>query len=81
MVVAVQTASSTELLLRCGRALEKAVRGKEVERVGPGRYALPQLPLALKVGAALRGVVSHESAAQYWCLESSCHSCGSIRTG
>jgi very-short-patch-repair endonuclease len=52
------------------RALESAVRSGDVEHVGVGKYALPALPAALKVGATLGGVVSHESAAQYWRLES-----------
>jgi very-short-patch-repair endonuclease len=40
-----------------------------VERVGRGHYALPALPSPLKSAAALRGVVSHASAARLWNLE------------
>jgi very-short-patch-repair endonuclease len=52
------------------RALEHAVREREVECVGRGRYSLPGLPSALKAGAALGGAVSHASAAAHWLMES-----------
>src|SRR5688500_18559878 len=67
------TATRTQLERLSTRwALEKAVRKSEIEKTSRGRYALPELPSALKIAAALRGSVSHASAAEYWLLEAVC---------
>jgi very-short-patch-repair endonuclease len=63
-------ASRAELLRYTSRrALDRAVREGQVESAGRGRYALPSLPSGLKTALARRGVLSHESAAKYWLLE------------
>ena len=49
-------------------ALRTAVAEGRVVRVGRGVYALPKMPEPLVTAAALRGVVSHLSAAQLWGL-------------
>jgi very-short-patch-repair endonuclease len=67
------TASRMQLLRSSNRwALEKAVRQRRIERTAHGRYALPDLPSALKVAAAVSGSVSHASAADYWLMEAVC---------
>jgi predicted transcriptional regulator of viral defense system len=53
-------------------ALDRAVRRQEIERTGPGKYSLPDLPQALKAAATLGGALSHASAADYWLLEAVC---------
>jgi len=64
------TASSRTLRAAAGRAaLERAVAGGEVLRVGWGTYALPDVPAPLVAAAALHGVVSHDSAARLWLVE------------
>lgn len=45
------------------RALERAVRDKEIVRIGRGVYRLPNLP---EPQAALPGVYSHATAAESW---------------
>ena len=53
-----------------GRAeLDAAVRAGDLVRVARGVYALPGAPAAVRAAAAVRGVVSHSSAAQLWFLE------------
>jgi very-short-patch-repair endonuclease len=65
------TAGRADLLRHAGRrALDRALTDRLVERVSWGRYALPGLPPALKTARGLSGVLSHESAAEYWLLES-----------
>ena len=49
-------------------ALRTAVAEGRVVRVGRGVYALTKMPEPLVAAAALRGVVSHLSAAQLWGL-------------
>jgi very-short-patch-repair endonuclease len=51
------------------RALDRAVREKQVERLARGRYALVGLPSATTTATELCGVLSHESAAKFWLLE------------
>jgi very-short-patch-repair endonuclease len=51
------------------RAIEQAVAEGALVRVARGRYTLPATPSALSRAHALNGVVSHESAAQLWFLE------------
>lgn len=64
------TATAAQLVAVVGRrALAAAVSRGEVARVGRGVYALPSVPPALQTAAALRGVVSHESAAQLLFLD------------
>ena len=49
--------------------LEAAVEHGAVLRLARGVYALPDAPAAVRAAAALRGVVSHTSAAQHWSLD------------
>jgi very-short-patch-repair endonuclease len=49
--------------------LEAAVRDGSVTRLARGVYALPDAPAPVRVAAALRGVLSHTSAAQHWSLD------------
>lgn len=58
------TATTAELATVGRRAVAGAVRRGEVLRLARGVYGLPQAPSALQAAAALRGVVSHASAAQ-----------------
>lgn len=54
----------------CGRkALRRAVRDGTVVRLARGRYGLPQAPDPVRSAVRLRGVVSHESAAEHWGIE------------
>ena len=63
-------AGRADLLRHCTRwNLNQAVRNGHVQQIGRGRYALPALPEGLKIAAAERGKLSHQSAAQFWLLE------------
>jgi very-short-patch-repair endonuclease len=53
-------------------ALEQAVRHQEIEKISRGRYTLPGLPEPLKAAAALGGMLSHASAADYWLMDALC---------
>lgn len=60
-------ADRASLVALTGRAaLDSAVRGGEVVRVGHGRYALAVADAAVRAAHALTGVVSHRSAALHW---------------
>ncbi|WP_299036570.1 DUF559 domain-containing protein [uncultured Pseudokineococcus sp.] len=64
------TAAAATLVRVAGRgALQRAVAGGEVERLGWGVYALASAPPALRAAAAVRGTVSHASAAQLWMVD------------
>jgi hypothetical protein len=54
----------------CGRkALRRAVRAGTIVRLARGRYGLPEAPDPVRSAVRLRGVVSHESAAEHWGIE------------
>lgn len=64
------SASRTEILRHSTRSsLRKAIEAGELRRLVRGRYVLPDLSPADQAAAATHGLVSHESAAQYWKLE------------
>lgn len=63
------TATRAQLAPAGRPALEAAVAAGTVVRLARGVYGLPSSPLPLQAAAALRGVVSHGSAAQLWFLE------------
>lgn len=64
------TAGAAQLVPVVGRrALAAAERCGDVVRLSRGVYGLPGAPPALHAAAALRGVVSHESAAQLHFLD------------
>lgn len=64
------TASAAALVRAAGRgALERAVAGGEVDRLGWGVYALASAPPAVRAAAAVRGTVSHASAARLWMVD------------
>jgi very-short-patch-repair endonuclease len=54
----------------CGRrALRRAVRSGDVERLARGRYGLPSGPDPVRSAVRLSGVASYESAAARWGIE------------
>jgi hypothetical protein len=61
------TATLAEIVgITSRRALRTAVAKGEVERLTRGVYALPTAHVMKKRAAEIRGVLSHQSAAQYW---------------
>lgn len=50
-------------------SIRRAVAEGKLRRTSRGTYALPEAPPALQAAAAMRGVVSHQSAAESWRLE------------
>jgi very-short-patch-repair endonuclease len=63
------TATTSQLAALSRAEREDAVRSGRVLRLARGVYAVPSAPVALRAAAALRGVVSHTSAAQLHSLE------------
>lgn len=64
------TATTAQLVALVGRrALVAALSHGDVTRPARGVYVLATAPPALAAAAALRGVASHESAAQLWFLD------------
>ena len=53
-----------------GHSVRKALASGELRRIGKGVYALPQVDLAYPAAVATHGLVSHQSAARHWKLES-----------
>lgn len=61
------TARAKDLLrLTTRKRLRSAVRKRQVIRVGPGRFCLPDVDAAVAAAGRLNGVVSHASAAVLW---------------
>ena len=60
-------ATRTELVSLCTpRQIRAAIEAGDVVRLGRGVYALPGGDAATHARAALGGVISHQSAAQWW---------------
>jgi very-short-patch-repair endonuclease len=51
-------------------SVRRALSTGQLRRIAKGTYALPETPRVYQAAAAVRGLVSHSSAAQHWLLES-----------